>query len=98
MTIRRALAPLALLAQLCLSGRCLADDPPSFALTTDTPTYCAQLARQIADRHSQILDVQRLLAEGRDMCESGQVRGGIRRLRRALVLLHHRAMRDDPPS
>ena len=58
--------------------------------TTDTPAYCTQLVRQLADRHSAILDVQRLLADGREMCERGQVRGGIRRLRRALVLLHGR--------
>ena len=73
---------------------CRADEP-SFTLTTDTPTYCAQLARQVAERHSALLDVQRLLAEGREMCEQGQVRGGIRRLRRALVMLRHRAAAKD---
>ena len=35
-------------------------------------------------------DVQRLLAEGREMCDRGKTRGGIRRLRHALVLLHHK--------
>ena len=98
MRIRRALGVPVLLASLGLAGPALADEPPSFALTTDTPVYCAQLARQVADRHSLSLDVQRLLAEGREMCENGEVRGGIRRLRRALVLLHHRAVRDEPPS
>ncbi len=99
MTIRRAaLGVFVLLASLGLCGRGLADEPPSFALTTDTPAYCAQLVRQVAERRSQSLDVQRLLAEGREMCEDGEIRGGIRRLRRALVLLHHRAIRDEPPS
>ncbi len=84
-------APLLL---LLAASPCLADEQPSFALTTDTPAYCTQLARQVADRHSQVLDVQRLLGEGREMCERGQIRGGIRRLRRALVLLHHRT---NPP-
>ena len=98
MTICRALKVPVLLASLGLSGRVLADEPPSFALTSDTPAYCATLVRQVAERHSQSLDVQRLLAEGREMCENGEVRGGIRRLRRALVMLHHRAIRDEPPS
>jgi hypothetical protein len=66
-----------------------ADDPQSFALTTDTPQYCAQLAKQVTDRHSTMPDVVRLLADGTDMCGRGQIRGGIRRLRRALVVLHH---------
>ena len=94
MTIRRAL-PLLLL----LASPCLAEDPPSFALTSDTAAYCAQLARQVADRHSAVSDVQRLLGEGRDMCDRGQIRGGIRRLRRALVILHHRLVKEDaaPP-
>ena len=90
--IRRA-ALLLLAAQPLTIARCLADEPQSFALTSDTPAYCVQLARQIADRHSAVLDVQRLLAEGRDMCDRGQIRGGIRRLRHALILLHHK-----PPS
>ena len=86
MTMCRASPLLLLLA----ASPCLANDPPSFALTTDTASYCAQLAKQVADRHSTLLDVQRLLAEGREMCDRGQVRGGIKRLRRALVMLHHR--------
>ena len=86
MTMCRATPLLMLLA----TSPCFAADPPSFALTSDTGAYCAQLSKQVADRHSTSLDVQRLLAEGRDMCDRGQVRGGIRRLRRALVMLHHR--------
>ncbi len=68
---------------------CQADDQ-SFSTTTDTLPYCMQLVRQVAERHSPLLDVQRLLNEGREMCEQGEVRGGIRRLRRALVVLRHR--------
>jgi hypothetical protein len=91
-------APLTLLLLLAAMPA-LADDLPSFTLTTDTPAYCAQLAKQVGDRHSTIPDVQRLLAEGHDMCDHGEVRGGIKRLRRALVILHHRkAPKDVPPS
>jgi hypothetical protein len=89
-------APLTLL--LLLAGTpAWADDPPSFTLTTDTPAYCTQLSKQVGDRHSTIADVQRLLAEGRDMCDRGEVRGGIRRLRRALIILHHRKPPKDLP-
>jgi hypothetical protein len=82
-------APLLLLLLLA-AAPAAAEDPPSFALTTDTPQYCAQLAKQVGDRHSTIADVKRLLGEGHDMCDRGEIRGGIRRLRRALVILHHR--------
>jgi len=39
------------------------------------------------------MDVQRLLAEGRQMCDHGEIMGGVKRLRRALVLLHHKTAR-----
>jgi hypothetical protein len=91
--MRRALCPLLLLSLAGLP--CLADEPPSFPLTTDTLQYCNQLARQVADHHSVQPDVQRLLTEGREMCERGQIRGGIRRMRRALLMLRHKIIRDD---
>ncbi len=90
-----SLLPAVLFLLLSPASLGLADEPPSFALTTDTPAYCAQLVRQVTDRHSALPDVQRLLAEGRELCDRGKVRGGIRRLRHALVLLHHRA---SPPE
>ncbi len=94
MTRRAPLTLLLLLAAMPAH----ADDLPSFTLTTDTLAYCAQLTKQVVDRHSIIADVQRLLAEGRDMCDRGEVRGGIRRLRRALVILHHRKPVKDAPG
>jgi hypothetical protein len=87
------------LGLLCLLAAtpALADDPAS-VITTDTPAYCAQLTKQIGDRHSTIPDVQHLLAEGHDMCDRGEIRGGIRRLRHALVILHHRKPLKDSPA
>ncbi len=67
-----------------------AQDASPIPLTSDTAQYCAQLARQITDRHSSLPEVARLLADGREMCEQGEVRSGLRRLRRALVILHRR--------
>lgn len=72
-----------------------AQEAQSFPLSTDTPQYCAGLVKQVSERHSAVADVQRLLAEGREMCDRGEIRGGIRRLRRALVMLHHKAMREE---
>jgi hypothetical protein len=60
-------------------------------VTTDTPQYCLQLL----DRVSEMVrvnthppqEVTDLSTEGERMCDQGQTRGGIMRLRRALVLL-----------
>ncbi len=60
-------------------------------VTTDTPQYCLQLL----DRVSELVrvvpspppEVTNLSTEGQRMCGEGQTRGGIMRLRRALVLL-----------
>ncbi len=61
-------------------------------ITTDTPAYC----RQLLDRVSELVqaastpppgDVTSLAAEGEKMCAEGEVRGGILRLRRAVMLL-----------
>jgi hypothetical protein len=97
-------SPLPFLVCLLAAAPAHADDQQSFALTTDTPQYCSQLAKQITDRHSTMPDVVRLLADGTDMCGRGQIRGGIRRLRRALIVLHHhktskdQAAKSPPPK
>jgi hypothetical protein len=84
---------------LCLpAARASAQDGPPIPLTSDTAQYCAQLAQQITDRHSSLPDVARLLADGRDLCEQGEVRSGLRRLRRALVILHRRKDKPAPPD
>ena len=75
-----------------------AQDQPPITLTSDTPEYCAQLAKQVADRHSTMPEVVRLLGDGRELCDQGEVRHGIRQLRRALVMLHRkRPLRDEAP-
>jgi hypothetical protein len=68
--------------------------PPPQQVTTDTPQYCLQLL----DRVSEMVriagspppqEVTFLSSEGQRMCDQGQTRGGILRLRRALVLMMH---------
>ena len=77
---------------LLLSGRVAAQDeappPPPMIVTSDTADYCARLWRQIQARGSAVPAVVRDLGEeGHSLCDDGQVRGGINRLRRALMML-----------
>ena len=62
-------------------------------VTTDTPEYCLQLAAEVAEaRRAAPATPPRvglLAQEGERMCGNGMVRGGILRLRRALLLLRN---------
>ena len=63
--------------------------PPQ--VTTDTPQYCLQLLDEVSEQVRVSThppqEVTSLSTEGQRMCDQGQTRGGIMRLRRALVLL-----------
>jgi hypothetical protein len=68
--------------------------PPPQRVTSDTPEYCLHLL----DRVSEMVrlagappphEVAYLSSEGQRMCDQGQTRGGILRLRRALMLMLH---------
>ncbi len=61
------------------------------AVTSDTPEYCATLQRLASAAPNASAEVRRLIAEGQDMCDRGEIRGGIARLRRALVVERHHA-------
>jgi hypothetical protein len=61
---------------------------------SDTPEYCLQLL----DRVSELVrvasapppqEVTSLSSEGQRMCDQGLTRGGILRLRRALIMMMH---------
>jgi hypothetical protein len=63
-------------------------------VTSDTPEYCLKLF----DRVSELVrvadtpppqEVTALSSEGQRMCDQGKTRGGIMRLRRALILMTH---------
>jgi hypothetical protein len=61
-------------------------------VTTDTPQYCMHLLDQVsglvrAAPAPPPEEVTSLSTEGQRMCGHGQTRGGILRLRRALVLM-----------
>jgi len=70
-------------------GLLVESDP--MRVMSDTPEYCWHLAGEVAAAQRAVLnpspDVRVLAHEGRRMCRIGLTRGGILRLRRALLLL-----------
>ena len=68
--------------------------PSPARVTSDTPQYCLHLLDQVSEmvRIAEAPPPQEVMAlssEGRRMCDQGLTRGGILRLRRALVLMLH---------
>ena len=57
-------------------------------VTSDTQAYCLQLAGRIEASGEMPPLARALWLEGRGMCERGQVRGGLARLRRAMMIVH----------
>ena len=69
----------------CLPGLAWAEDP--LTITSDTPDYCLSLAQRMASETlSMPPEVLGLWEQGRDLCQHGHVRGGLQRLRRALMI------------
>lgn len=62
-------------------------DTAPMVVTTDTSAYCLRLWQQIHAHAPLPREVRELQSEGMDLCNGGQVRGGINRLRRALMML-----------
>ena len=61
-------------------------------ITTDTPEYCRQLLHRVGDLVRLAatpvpVEVTDLTSEGQRMCDRGQTRGGIMRVRSALMIL-----------
>jgi hypothetical protein len=74
----------------------VASQAPPQAVTSDTPQYCLHLLDRVSEmvriaRSPPPQEVTFLSSEGRRMCDQGQTRGGILRLRRALVMMLHRS-------
>jgi hypothetical protein len=68
--------------------------PAPLQVMTDTPEYCVTLRERLdrmpADAPTVVLsEVRDLETEGRRLCDSGETRGGILRMRRALMLMMH---------
>ncbi len=84
----RAIPPLACL--VVLSGAGLQAQVPPVAVTTDTPEYCEHMIVRVETCPDPTAEIRRLLDEGRHLCGRGEVRGGIMRLRRAMLLIQSR--------
>ena len=68
--------------------------PQPQTVTSDTPEYCLHLFDQVSEMvrgagSPPPQEVTSLSTEGQKMCDQGLTRGGIMRLRRALVLMMH---------
>jgi hypothetical protein len=65
--------------------------PAPMRVTTDTTEYCDTLASRVAQAEQAKPrtppQVEELAEEGHHMCAAGLIRGGLVRLRRALMLL-----------
>lgn len=75
---------------------------PPAVVTTDTAAYCRELAAKLSELiriaprppEDEVLNMD---VEGRNLCEQGQVRGGILRIRRGVtVMLRDLDARGEP--
>jgi hypothetical protein len=77
----------------------LAQEAAAPMITTDTLEYCVNLQQMVVQRGSRLPDVKHLLVEGKRMCDHGEIRAGISRLRQALILSrHHPPLPSLPPT
>jgi hypothetical protein len=60
---------------------------PPVMVTTDTPSYCTHLLATADSAADASEEARALTEQGRQLCAHGDVRGGIRRLRQALLLI-----------
>lgn len=90
-----AVTQIRLTASLMLAAGSMAAAPAPIAVTTDSAAYCVALEKRLPPPPDDTPEISRLRAEGRMMCARGHVRGGIIRLRRALMLA--RGTMEDPP-
>ena len=55
-------------------------------VTSDTPAYCLSLAQRMEDEGSMPPQIHVLWEQGRELCQRGHIRGGLMRLRRAMMI------------
>jgi hypothetical protein len=82
---KTALVAVALVFVVC--GATLADDPE--CITSDTPAYCAKLALKMNTLGAMPPHAHALWLQGQAMCERGQIRAGLARLRRAMIIVRN---------
>ncbi|MBX9594053.1 MAG: hypothetical protein K2X46_06800 [Roseomonas sp.] len=75
-----------LLFGVALAAPAIADQP--LRVTTDSPEYCGLLAARLTSQQGVDQQAMVLVAEGLRLCDSGHIRTGIAKLRRALRATH----------
>jgi hypothetical protein len=71
---------------VCLPTVAWGDDP--LTVTSDTSGYCLGLAERMEQAGSMPPQMRVLWEQGRALCERGHIRGGLMRLRRAMIIYH----------
>ncbi len=69
---------------LCAPGPAWAEDP--MPVTSDTAVYCLDLAQRMDEAGAMPPQMRVLWEKGRDLCTHGHIRGGLMRLRRAMMI------------
>jgi len=82
----------ALISAVPVSGQVSASGVPPMEITSDTPEYCQKLLRRIGEivrlaAEPVPHEATDLTSEGQKMCDHGQTRMGIMRLRSALMIM-----------
>jgi hypothetical protein len=70
-----------------VSGVTRAEDPE--CITSDTLDYCAKLARKMDALSNMPPHAHALWLQGQAMYEHGQIRAGLARLRRAMIIVRN---------
>ena len=87
---------LSLAAGFAVTSHSVAGQTAPMLVTSDTPQYCLHLLDQVSElmrlAPAAPAEVTSLSTEGQRMCGQGHTRGGIMRLRRALVLLKQHSL------
>lgn len=80
-------ASLLLAGSLCGAAPAAPADSRTMIVTSDSGAYCHTLSEAVAAHGDLPREVKELKTQGDGLCDEGQVRGGINRLRRALLML-----------
>ena len=68
-------------------GALTADPQAPMQMTGDTMEYCMQLEHRISADPKRTAEVRQLVRQGHQLCDHGQVRLGLTKMRRAFMML-----------
>jgi hypothetical protein len=59
-------------------------------VSSDTYEYCSKLEHRVDAMPNRTDEVRKLVLQGHQLCDHGQIRAGIADIRRALLLMKHK--------